>query len=47
MARLAGLSEFWLDKPVPATNTATYWCALREDGIEDRKEGFGSLMLEH
>ena len=47
MARLAGLAEFWLDKPVLAINTATYWWALRENGIEDKKEGFGSLMLEH
>ncbi len=47
MARLAGIAEFWLDKPVLAINTATYWWALRENGIEDKKEGFGSLMLEH
>ena len=47
MARLAGVAEFWLDKPVIAINTATYWCALRQNGINDRKEGFGSLMLEH
>ncbi|MCW5770436.1 MAG: arylmalonate decarboxylase, partial [Rhodospirillaceae bacterium] len=25
MARLAGIAEFWLDKPVIAINTATYW----------------------
>lgn len=47
MARLAGLAEFWLDKPVLAINTATYWWALRENGIEDRIDGFGSLMLDH
>jgi maleate isomerase len=29
MARLAGLAEFWLGKPVLAINTATYWWALR------------------
>jgi maleate isomerase len=47
MARLAGIAEFWLDKPVLAINTATYWWALRQNGIEDRIEGFGSLLLEH
>jgi maleate isomerase len=47
MARLAGLAEFWLDKPVLAINTATYWWALRENGIDDRIAGFGSLLLEH
>ena len=47
MARLAGVAEFWLDKPVLAINTATYWWALRQNGIEDRIEGFGSLLAEH
>ena len=47
MARLAGLAEFWLDKPVLAINTATYWWALRQNGIDDKIEGFGSLLLEH
>ena len=28
-ARVAALAEFWLDKPVIAINTATYWWALR------------------
>jgi maleate isomerase len=47
MARLAGIAEFWLDKPVLAINTATYWWALRQNGIDDRIDGFGSLLLEH
>jgi maleate isomerase len=47
MARLAAMAEFWLDKPVLAINTATYWWALRQNGIEDRIDGFGSLLLEH
>jgi len=47
MARVAGLAEFWLDKPVIAINTATYWWALRQNGIEDRIPGFGSLLMEH
>jgi maleate isomerase len=46
-ARLAGIAEFWLDKPVIAINTATYWWALRQNGINDRIEGFGSLLSEH
>ena len=33
MARLAGIAEFWLGKPVLAINTATYWCALRGNGV--------------
>lgn len=47
MARLAGVAEFWLDKPVIAINTATYWHALRTNGITDRIYGFGSLLVEH
>ena len=47
MARLAGIAEFWLDKPVIAINTATYWHALRTNGIADRVYGFGSLLVEH
>jgi maleate isomerase len=44
MARLAGLAEFWLGKPVVAINTATYWWALRQNGIADQCPGFGSLL---
>jgi maleate isomerase len=47
MARLAGIAEFWLDKPVLAINTCIYWWSLRENGIDDKIEGFGSLLLEH
>ena len=47
MVRLAGIAEFWLDKPVLAINTATYWWALRQNGIDDRIDGFGSLLLAH
>lgn len=47
MARLAGIAEFWIDKPVIAINTAIYWHALRESGIRDRVTGFGSLLLDH
>jgi len=44
-ARLAAIAEFWLDKPVVAINTATYWFALRKNGIADQLDGFGSLLL--
>lgn len=47
MARLAPIAEFWLDKPVIAINTATYWHALRQSGIPDRMQGFGSLLANH
>ena len=47
MARVAGIAEFWLDKPVIAINTATYWWALRQNGIDDKVQGFGSLLSHH
>jgi maleate isomerase len=47
MARVAGVAEFWLDKPVIAINTATYWWALRQNGIMDKVYGYGSLLIDH
>jgi len=47
MARVGGIAEFWLDKPVIAINTATYWHALRMNGIEDKVQGFGSLLSHY
>lgn len=47
MMRLAGEAERWLGKPVIAINTATYWHALRANGISDRIHGFGRLLEEH
>lgn len=47
MARVAAIAEFWLDKPVIAINTATYWWALRQNGIKDRLQGWGTLLSEH
>lgn len=44
--RLAAAAEMWLGKPVIAINTATYWHALRENGIHDRVHGLGRLMAE-
>jgi maleate isomerase len=47
MAEVAAMAEFWLDKPVIAINTATYWYALRQYGIKDRIPGWGSLLAGH
>lgn len=46
MVRLAAAAELWLGKPVIAINTATYWHALRANGIYDKVEGFGRLLEE-
>jgi len=46
MVRLAAAAELWLGKPVIAINAATYWHALRANGIEDKVEGFGRLLAE-
>jgi maleate isomerase len=47
MIRLAAAAELFLGKPVIAINTATYWHALRAQGLQDKKAGFGSLMEFH
>ena len=47
MAEVAAMAEFWLDKPVIAINTATYWYALRQYGIKDKIYGWGSLLEQH
>jgi maleate isomerase len=44
---VAAEAERWLGKPVLSVNTCTYWHALRSSGIEDRYDGFGSLLMEH
>lgn len=44
MTRLAAAAELFLDKPVIAINTATYWHALRACGIQDKVQGFGRLL---
>jgi maleate isomerase len=46
MVRLAAAAELWLGKPVIAINTATYWHALRQNGIEDKVQGLGRLLEE-
>jgi maleate isomerase len=47
MGEVAAIAEFWLGKPVIAINTATYWYALRQNGIKDKVQGWGSLLAEH
>jgi maleate isomerase len=47
MVRLADEAERWLGKPVIAINAATWWMALRENGIEDKVHGSGSLLRDH
>jgi maleate isomerase len=47
LADLAGEAERWLGIPVIAINVATYWSALRANGIDDRIRGFGSLLAKH
>ena len=46
MVRLAAAAEMWLGKPIIAINTATYWHALRANGIKDQTEGFGRLLSD-
>lgn len=44
--RVAAALELAFEKPVIAINTATYWYALRQNGIEDKVEGYGSLLQD-
>lgn len=44
MGRLADEAERWLDKPVISINVATYWHALRMNGINDKIYGFTQLL---
>ena len=46
MVRLADEAERWLGKPVIAINAATWWMALRDNGINDRVERSGRLLRE-
>ncbi len=47
MVQVAAEKERELGKLVLAINTATYWYALRQNGIEDRFDRFGSLPRDH
>jgi maleate isomerase len=46
MVGLADEAERWLGKPVIAINAATWWLALRANGIEDKVWGAGRLLRE-
>lgn len=46
-ARIAAEAERWLGKPVLAANTCCYWTALRQFGIDDKVDGFGSLLEQY
>jgi len=46
MMKIAAEAERWLKKPVLAINTATYWHALRKNGIKDKIYGCGRLLAE-
>ncbi len=47
MLRLADEAERWLGKPVIAINAATWWLALRANGIVDKLQGVGGLLRDH
>jgi maleate isomerase len=47
MVGLADEMETKLGKPVIAINAATWWMALRENGIDDQISGHGALLREH
>ncbi len=47
MVRFAAAAELFLGKPVIAINTATYWHALRAVGINDKMQGFGTLLSHY
>ena len=47
MLRLADEAERWLGKPVIAINAATWWLALRENGINDKVYGYGRLLRDY
>ena len=46
MIDLAAEAERWLGLPVVAVNAATYWQALRSNGIDDPIYGYGRLLEE-
>ena len=46
MIRVAAAAELWLGKPVLAINAATYWHALRTNGIAEKREGCGRIFEE-
>jgi maleate isomerase len=47
MVSLADEAERWFKKPVIAINAATWWLALRNNGIDEKVYGCGRLLREH
>jgi len=47
MVAAADEAERWLGLPVIAINAATWWMALRDNGIDDKVHGAGTLLREH
>ena len=47
MVELADEAERWLGIPVLAINAMTVWSALRDLGINDRIDGFGSILRDY
>jgi maleate isomerase len=47
MVGLADEAERWIEKPVIAINAATWWAALRDNGIDDKIYGAGDLLRNH
>ncbi|MGI5328784.1 maleate cis-trans isomerase family protein [Actinomadura nitritigenes] len=47
MVATADEAERWLGLPVIAINAATWWMALRDNGIDDKVFGAGSLLRDH
>ena len=43
---VAAEAERWLNKPVIAVNTVSFWDALRRCGITDRIHGHGRVLEE-
>jgi maleate isomerase len=46
MVRLADEAERWLGKPVISINAATWWMALRDNGMDEKLYGCGRLLRE-
>ena len=46
MVGLADEAERWLGKPVIAINAATWWMALRDNGVHEKVFGAGRLLRE-
>ncbi len=47
MLELAANLEQEFNKPVIAINAATYWHALRQNGIHDQHANYGRLLAQH